>query len=89
LNNAAGVCEAVHFRPAPALAPRAIAIICEQVRLRMLRWFARSGLLDSDYVRDMLGWDNGGFSLDASVWPDPVVWNVRYEESGHSPPVAR
>jgi hypothetical protein len=33
----------------------------------VLRWFARSGLLDGDDARDMLGWNNGGFSLDASV----------------------
>jgi len=37
------------------------------VRRRVLRWFARSGLLDAADARDMLGWDNGGFSLDASV----------------------
>jgi len=39
----------------------------ELVRRRVLRWFARSGLLDAADARDMLGWDNGGFSLDASV----------------------
>jgi hypothetical protein len=33
----------------------------------VLRWFARSGLLDGDDARDMLGWDNGGFSLEASA----------------------
>jgi len=37
------------------------------VRRRVLRWFARSGLLNADDARDMLAWDNGGFSLDASV----------------------
>jgi hypothetical protein len=26
----------------------------------VLRWFARSGLLDGDDARDMLGRDNGG-----------------------------
>ena len=67
VDNAAGVCEAVHFRPAPELTPQDIAIICEQVRVRVLRWFARSGLIDRDDVREMLGWENSGSSLDAEV----------------------
>jgi len=37
------------------------------VRVRVLRWFARSGLIDSDDVREMLAWENSGFSLDAEV----------------------
>ncbi|MGA7983111.1 MAG: transposase [Chromatiaceae bacterium] len=57
----------VRFLHARALAAEEIAGIAEQVRRRVLRWFARSGLLDGDDARDMLGWDNGGFSLDASV----------------------
>jgi len=40
----------------------------QQVRTRVVRWFARAGLLDSADARDMAGWDHGGgFSLDASV----------------------
>jgi Putative transposase len=35
--------------------------------VRVLRWFARSGLIDSDDVREMLTWENSGFSLDAEV----------------------
>jgi len=57
----------IRFVPAVAPTPQEIDAIAEQVRHRVLRWFARSGLLDTDDVRDMLGWDNGGFSLDASV----------------------
>jgi hypothetical protein len=37
------------------------------VRSRVLRWFARSGLIEPDDVREMLAWENTGFSLDASV----------------------
>jgi len=37
------------------------------VRIRVLRWFARSGLIDPDDAREMLAWENRGFSLDASV----------------------
>jgi hypothetical protein len=33
----------------------------------VLRWFARSGLIEPDDVREMLAWDNSGFSLDAAV----------------------
>jgi hypothetical protein len=44
-----------------------MAAITEQVRRRVLRWFARSGLLEPEEARDMLGWAHGGFSLDAAV----------------------
>jgi hypothetical protein len=32
------------------------------VRVRVLRWFARSGLIEADDVREMLAWENSGFS---------------------------
>jgi len=32
------------------------AVIEEQVRRRMLRWFSRHGLLDPEDGRDMLAW---------------------------------
>ena len=35
--------------------------------MRLLRWFARSGLIAPDDVREMPGWENSGFSLDATV----------------------
>ena len=54
-------------RGAAAPAPQEIEAIAERVRRRVLRWFARSGLLDADDARDRLAWDNGGFSLDAAV----------------------
>jgi hypothetical protein len=57
----------VQFRQASALAPEKVAVIEEQVRRRVLRWFSRHGLLDPDDARDMLAWAKGGFSLDASV----------------------
>jgi hypothetical protein len=39
----------------------------KQIRRRVVRWFAHRRLLDSDDARDMLTWEHGGFSLDASV----------------------
>lgn len=57
----------VQFRPAQALTPEALAAIAAQVRQRVLRWFARSGLLEAADAQDMLGWEHGGFSLDAAV----------------------
>ena len=57
----------VQFRQASALAPEAVAVIEEQVRRRVLRWFSRHGLLDPDDARDRLAWANGGSPLDASV----------------------
>lgn len=52
---------------ASALTAAEIGGIGEQVRRCLLSWFARSGRLDTDDAREMLGWDNGGFSLEASV----------------------
>jgi hypothetical protein len=57
----------VQFRQAAALTPDAVAAITEQVRRRVLRWFAHRRLLDPDDARDRLTWEHGGFSLDASV----------------------
>ncbi len=43
----------------------------QQVRARLLRWFARAGHLDHTDAHDMARWDHrGGFSLDASVCID-------------------
>ncbi len=67
LEEAADVPEAVRFRPAAALTPDTVAAIAEQVRVRVLRWFARNGLIDRDDVREMHAWDNTGFSLDAAT----------------------
>jgi hypothetical protein len=60
----------VRFRPAAELTPEAVAAIAEQVRVRVrvLRWFARSGLIEADDVRDLLAWDNSGFSLDGATY---------------------
>jgi hypothetical protein len=38
------------------------------VRIRVLRWFARSGLIEPDDVREMIAWENSGFSLVAAVF---------------------
>jgi hypothetical protein len=57
----------VQFRQAAALPPDAVASITEQVRRRVVRWFAHRGLLEPDDARDMLAWEHGDFSLDASV----------------------
>jgi hypothetical protein len=57
----------IQFRPAQDLTPEALAAVAAQVRRRVLRGFARSGGLPAGDARDMLGWDHGGFSLDAAV----------------------
>ena len=50
------------------LRPEDLAAVQQQVRRRVLRWFARGGHLDSADAGDMASWDHGGgFSLDASV----------------------
>ena len=40
--------QAVRFRAAADLTPQAVAAITEQVRIRVLRWFARSGVIEPD-----------------------------------------
>jgi hypothetical protein len=65
--DAGDIPDSVRFRPAAELTPEDLAAIAEQVRVRVLRWFARSGLIEPDDVPEMLAWDNSGFSLDAAV----------------------
>ena len=55
------------FYPINALSPDEIQSVQEQIRKKVLRFFQRKGLLDPDAASDMLDWDNGGFSLNASV----------------------
>ncbi len=57
----------VQFRQAAALPPDAVASLPAPVRRRVLRGFARRGLLDADDARDRLAWTNSGFALEASV----------------------
>lgn len=64
----AGADGQVQFAEAAALTPEDCAAVQQQVRTRVLRWFARASHLDSADARDMASWDHGGgFSLDASV----------------------
>jgi hypothetical protein len=65
---AVGADGQVHFAEAAALTPEDLAAVQQQVRARVLRWFARAGPLDPADAQDMAGWHHGGgFSLDASV----------------------
>ncbi|MGB5831601.1 MAG: transposase [Thiohalocapsa sp.] len=68
VKDAGDVPEFVRLRPAAELTPEAVAAIAEQVRVRVLRWFARRGLIDPGDAREMLAWENSGSSLDAAVW---------------------
>jgi len=74
--------QSVRFRPAADLTPQALASITEQVRIRVLRWFARSGLIERDDVRDMLAWENSGLLLS----PSGVRWRV---QQAHQPRAVR
>jgi hypothetical protein len=55
------------FLPARPVASADLAALTERVRRRVIRWFRRMGLLDAAAAADMLGWENSGFSVDASV----------------------
>jgi hypothetical protein len=43
----------VRFRAAADLTLETVAAITEQVRIRVLRWFARSGVIEPEDVREM------------------------------------
>jgi hypothetical protein len=61
----------VQFTQAAAPTPQDLAAMQQQVRARVLRWFARTDHLDPTDARDMAGCNHGGgFSLDASVRVD-------------------
>jgi len=55
----------VRFRPARALTVEDVAAIGAQVRV--LCSFARSALVKRDEAREMLSWENSGFSVEATV----------------------
>jgi Putative transposase/Transposase zinc-binding domain len=65
---AAEVVTGVDFHVASGLDASAIAQVQAKVRQRILRTFARRGLIDKADRDEMLSWEHGGgFSLDASV----------------------
>ncbi|TVR60583.1 MAG: IS91 family transposase [Gemmatimonadales bacterium] len=58
----------VRFHEATALVARDAEALARTVQLRVLRWFARHGLLDPSAAADMRTWrGTGGFSVDGSV----------------------
>ncbi|MBI3372642.1 MAG: transposase [Betaproteobacteria bacterium] len=60
--------EGVVFHAVARLDTRAIAGVQARVRQRIVRAFARRGLIETDDADKMGGWDHGGgFSVDASV----------------------
>lgn len=64
----AAAAGAVIFHAATGLDPHAIAAVATQARQRLLRLFARRGLLSDNEPRAMARWEHGGgFSVDGSV----------------------
>jgi hypothetical protein len=58
----------LRFHEATALTHELLERLQHTVRRRVLRHFARHGILEPHDAEDMLGWDHGGgFSLDAGV----------------------
>ena len=55
------------FLPARPITQADLAALTERVRRRLILWFRRTQLLDAAAAADMLGWENSGFSIDASV----------------------
>jgi len=66
--DAGDIFQSVRLRPAAELTREDVAAIAEQVRVRVRRWwFARSGLIEAEDVREMLACENSGFSLDGAT----------------------
>jgi hypothetical protein len=74
--DAGDIPQSVRFRPASALTPAAVVAIAEQLRVQVLRWFSRSGLIERDDVREMLAWENSGCS------PNTVVLVMAEDRAG-------
>jgi hypothetical protein len=64
---AGAVPQSVRFRQAVELTSEAVAVVAEQIRVRVLRWFARSWLIEAGDLCEMLAWENSGLSFDAAV----------------------
>jgi len=56
-----------NFYPVDYLTKEEIKGVEEDVRRRVTRFFIRKGILEEEKAARMLGWEHGGFSLDASV----------------------
>jgi hypothetical protein len=69
--------QSVRFRPAAELTPQALAAIAEQVRVRVLRWFARSGLIEPEDVREMRAFRAPPNRTAASRWMPRCAWAHR------------
>jgi hypothetical protein len=68
VEEAGDIPQSVRFCPAAELTPQALAAIAEQVRVRVLRWFARSGLIEPDDVREMRAQRSPPGPTAASRW---------------------
>jgi len=55
----------VTFLPARPITPGDLDTLTARVRKRLIRWFRRAGLLDTEAAADMLAWEHSGFSIDA------------------------
>jgi hypothetical protein len=64
--------QSVRFRAAGELTREAVAAITEQVRV--LRWFARSGLIEPDDVRKMRAPRSPPDPTAASRWMPRCAW---------------
>lgn len=54
------------FVPLPRVRKKDVAAICEVLRYRVLKWLVRREKISENFASCMVGWENSGFSLDAS-----------------------
>jgi hypothetical protein len=59
--------DGVAFLPARLISPADLTTLTKRLRHRLVRWFQRRRLIDTEAAADMLAWQNSGFSIDSSV----------------------
>jgi len=59
--------DGVTFYAARPLTASDLTTVTQRVRLRLVRWFRREGVLSGEAAAHMLTWKHSGFSVDASV----------------------
>ena len=77
--------QSVRFRPAAELKPETVTAIAEQVRVRVLRWFARGGLIDqlaAQLVHSLAAAPTPAWALTAHPTPANLLPRAHLDAQG-------
>ncbi|MFI5343364.1 MAG: hypothetical protein ACHQUC_03990 [Chlamydiales bacterium] len=62
------------------LTPDDIADTQDSIQKRVLKFFGRRGWFDKETIDKMLGFENSGFSLDASINKIPTIYSSYFKK---------